>query len=306
MSKKIEFALFSPQAALSAKALFERAALCERLGYHSMWLVDHFFTRGMAELDHVECLTMMSALAARTGTLRIGSLVICNSYRNPALLAKSLATIDQVSNGRLEVGIGAGWMDEEYRAYGYQFPKISVRLGQLEETLQILKLMFTEKKPSFKGRYYSIDGAYNNPKPVQKPHPPITVGGSGEKVMLKLVAKYADRWNCPAGYDSFERKRDVLFDHCKAVGRNPDEIAISEQLPVSIAQTEAEAEQKWNAAKRLGPFGTTGVKGTPPQIVEQIRARVKMGITLFTIFLTDFAPAPTLEMFAREVMPAFQ
>jgi F420-dependent oxidoreductase-like protein len=306
MSRKIEFAVFSPQAAQPAKALFERAALCERLGYHSLWLVDHFFTRGMPELDHVECLTMMSALGARTEKLRIGSLVICNSYRNPALLAKSLATIDQVSDGRLEVGIGAGWMDEEYRAYGYDFPPMSVRLGQLEETLQILKLMFTEKKPSFKGRYYSIDGAYNNPKPVQKPHPPITVGGSGEKVMLKLVAKYADRWNCPAGYDNFERKHNVLLEHCKAVGRNPDEITISEQLLVCIGQTEAEVEQKWKAAKMLGPFVTTGIKGTPLQIVEQLRERVKMGITLFTVFFSDFAPPPTLELFAREVAAAFK
>lgn len=306
MSKKIEFGVFSPQAAQPAQALLQRAALCEKLGYHSMWLVDHFFTRGMPELDHVECLAMMSALAARTEKLRIGSLVICNSYRNPALLAKSLSTIDQISNGRLEVGLGAGWMDEEYRAYGYEFPPISVRLAQLEETLQVLKLMFTEKKPSFKGRYYSIDGAYNSPKPVQKPHPPITIGGSGEKVMLKLVAKYADRWNCPAGYDDFERKHRTLLEHCRAVGRDPEQVAISEQILVALGQTEEEAARKWKAAAMLGPFVSTGIKGTPPQIVEQLRARVKMGVTLFTVFFSDFAPPATLELFAHEVAAAFK
>lgn len=306
MSKKVEFALFSPQAGQSAKALFDRASLCENLGYHSLWLVDHFWTRGMPDLDHVEALTMMSALAARTSTLRIGTLVLCNSFRNPALLAKSLTTIDQISEGRLEVGMGAGWMDEEYRAYGYEFPEMPVRLKQLQEGLQILKLMFTEKKPSFKGKYYSIDGALNNPKPVQKPHPPITVGGSGEKVMLKIIAKYADRWNCPAGYKDFGHLYNVLKDHCKAIGRNPDEIDVSEQLLVCIGKDQAEVDQKWKMAQALVPFSTTGIKGTPDQLVEQLRNRVKMGITTFTIFFSDFAPPPTLQLFAEKVMPAFK
>jgi F420-dependent oxidoreductase-like protein len=304
---KVQFALFSPQAGQTTKALFDRAALCEKLGYHSLWLVDHFWTRGMPDLDHVEALTMMAALAARTETLRIGTLVLCNSYRNPALLAKSLTTIDQISNGRLEIGIGAGWMDEEYRAYGYDFPEIPIRLKQFEEGLQILKAMLgPEKKPSFKGKYYSIDGAMNNPKPVQQPHPPITIGGSGEKVMLKLVAKYADRWNCPAGYESFEHKFNVLKEHCKKVGRNLDEINISEQLLVCIGNNDAEVEQKWKMAQNLKPFSITGIKGTPAQLIEQLKNRVKMGITTFTIFFSDFAPPPTLELFAKSVMPAFK
>lgn len=306
MSKKVEFALFSPQAGQSTKALFDRAALCEKLGYHSLWLVDHFWTRGMPDLDHVEALTMMSALAARTSKLRIGTLVLCNSYRNPALLAKSLATIDNLSDGRLEVGMGAGWMDEEYRAYGYEFPEMPVRLKQLQEGLEILKLMFTDPKPSFKGRYYSIEGALNNPRPVQKPHPPITIGGSGEKVMLKIVAKYADRWNCPAGYKDFGHLYNVLKEHCKTVGRNPDHIDVSEQLLVCIGKDEAEVEQKWKMAQALKPFSITGIKGTPEQLVDQLKNRVKMGITTFTIFFSDFAPPPTVEMFAERVMPAFQ
>ena len=138
----------------------------------------------------------------------------------------------------------------------------------------------------------------NNPKPVQKPHPPITVGGSGEKVMLKLVAKYADRWNCPAGYDSFERKFNVLKDHCKKVGRNLDEINISEQLLVCIGDNDAEVEQKWKMAPSMKPFSITGIKGTPSQLIEQLKNRVKMGITTFTVFFSDFAPPPTLELFA--------
>ena len=305
MSRKVQFALFSPQAGQPYQALVDRAQLCEQLGYHSMWLVDHMWTRGMPDLDHHECLALMSALCAKTEKLRIGSLVLCNSYRNPALLAKSLCTIDHVSNGRLEVGLGAGWMDEEYRGYGYEFPSMKVRLQQLDEGLQVMKLIFTEKKASFKGRHYTIADARCNPKAVQKPHPPITIGGSGEKVMLKLVAKYADRWNCPAGYDSFERKFNVLKEHCKTVGRDPDSIEVSEQLLVCIGTTKDEVEQKWKMAQGLKPFSTTGIKGTPAELVEQLKQRVKMGITTFTIFFSDFAPPPTLELFAREVMPAF-
>ena len=132
MSKKVEFALFSPQAGQSWHQLEERAHRCEKLGYHSIWLVDHMWTRGMPDLDHHECMALMAGLSAKTDKIRIGTLVMCNSYRNPALLAKSLATIDHISNGRLEIGYGAGWMDEEYKAYGYQFPSMGTRLKMFE------------------------------------------------------------------------------------------------------------------------------------------------------------------------------
>src|SRR5215469_14566245 len=251
MSKKAQFALFSPQAGLNWKALLDRTKLCEKLGFHSIWLVDHMWTGQMPDLDHVECLAAMSGLAAATEAIRIGTLVICNSYRNPALLAKSLCTIDQISGGRLEIGLGAGWMAEEYRAYGYQFPSMGERLKQLAEGLEILKQMLTEKRANFQGRYYTVADAINNPKGVQKPHPPITIGGSGEKVMLKLVAKYADRWNCPAGYQSFEQKFNVLKQHCKDMGRDISTIDISEQLLVCIGKTEDEVAQKWKMAQAI-------------------------------------------------------
>ena len=305
MSPKAQFGIFSPQAGMSFKALADRATQAETLGYHSLWLVDHFWNRGIPDADCLESTATMSALAARTEKLRVGTLVLCNSFRNPALLAKSLTTIDNVSNGRLEIGMGAGWMDEEYRGYGYEFPTMGARLRQLDEGLQVMKLLFTEKSATFKGRYYSLDGAHNNPKPVQTPHPPITIGGSGEKVMLKIVAKYADRWNCPAGYKSFEGKLNVLKEHCKEVGRDINSINISEQLLVCIGATDAEVEEKWKMASRLKPFSITGIKGTPPQIVEQLHQRVRMGITFFTVMFGDFGPPQTIDLFAREVMPAF-
>ena len=139
MSKKIQFALFSPQAGQSWHQLEERAHRCEKLGFHSMWLVDHMWTGGMPDLDHHECLALMAGLAAKTEKIRIGTLVMCNSYRNPALLAKTLTTIDHISNGRLEIGYGAGWMDKEYKAYGYEFPSMGTRLKMFEEGLHIMK-----------------------------------------------------------------------------------------------------------------------------------------------------------------------
>jgi F420-dependent oxidoreductase-like protein len=304
MDGKIGFGLFSPQAGMSYKAMLDRAAHTEKLGYHSYWLVDHFWNRGVPDIDVLECTAAMSALAANTQKLRIGSLVLCNSFRNPALLAKALSTIDNISGGRLEVGLGAGWMDEEYRAYGYEFPSIGARLRQLEEGVQILKTMFTEKKSSFAGRYYQVADAYNNPQPVQKPHPPITIGGSGEKTMLRIVAKYADRWNCPAGYRSFEHKLGVLKQHCEAVGRDINSINISEQLLVCIGANEVEVEEKWKIAQRL-PFWRTGIKGTPKQIVDALRDRVSKGITFFTIIFGDLNTPQSIELFGREVMPAF-
>ena len=304
MAQKIEFGLFSPQAAMTYKAVLDRAARLEKHGYHSMWLVDHFWNRGVPEADVLECTATMSALSAATTKLRIGSLVICNSFRNPGLLAKSLATIDNISSGRLEVGLGAGWMDEEYRGYGYEFPSTGTRLRQLEESVRILKLLFTEKKATFEGRYYKLTDAFNNPKPVQKPHPPITIGGSGEKKMLRIVAQHADRWNCPAGYRSFEHKFGVLKQHCEAVGRDINSINISEQLLVCIGANDAEVEEKWKISQRL-PFWRTGIKGTPGQVVEQLRERVRKGITFFTVIFGDLNSVPSIDLFAREVMPAF-
>ncbi|HJU10827.1 MAG TPA: TIGR03560 family F420-dependent LLM class oxidoreductase, partial [Candidatus Binataceae bacterium] len=251
MPQKIEFGLFSPLAGLTWKAATERATKIEKLGYHSIWVTDHFWNRGVPEADVLECTSAMSALGAATQKLRIGSLVLCNSFRNPGLLAKVLSTIDNLSNGRVEIGLGAGWMEEEYHAYGYEFPTAGVRLRQLDEGIQILKSLMTEKRTSFEGRHYKLSDAYCNPKPVQKPYPPITIGGSGEKLMLRIVAKHADRWNCPAGYRSFEHKLDVLKQHCQAVGRDIKQINISEQLLVCIGADDAEVEEKWKMSQRL-------------------------------------------------------
>jgi alkanesulfonate monooxygenase SsuD/methylene tetrahydromethanopterin reductase-like flavin-dependent oxidoreductase (luciferase family) len=181
---------------------------------------------------------------------------------------------------------------------------MGARLRQLEESVQILKMMLTAKQSSFKGRYYQTADAWNNPQPVQRPHPPITIGGSGEKVMLRIVAKYADRWNCPAGYRSFENKLNVLKEHCAAIGRDSSTINISEQLLVCIGANDTEVEERWKIAQRL-PFWRTAIKGTPATVVEQLRDRVKRGVQFFTIIFGDLNSPASIDLFAQEVMPAF-
>ena len=302
---KIRFGLFSPLSGLSFEALMARAGLLERLGFHSIWLDDHMWTRGVPEIDHLDCIPALAAVAARTERLRLGTLVICNAYRSPAMLAKSLCAIDQISKGRLDVGLGIGWMKEEFLAYGFEYPKVGVRLKQLEESLQILKAMFTEPKATFKGRYFSVTDAYNNPKPVQKPHPPITIGGAGKKVMLRIIAKYADRWNIPGGYPDIADLTATLKEHCAAVGRDFNQIEVSEQLLICMGASAEEVERKWQAVSRMRPFATTAIKGTPAELVTALKDRIAKGVRTFIVFSSDGSAPQTVETFAKEVMPAF-
>src|SRR5262249_50776271 len=163
------------------------------------------------------------------------TLVLSNSYRNPALVAKMAATFDIISGGRLELGLGAGWMDEEYRGYGYHFPHTRIRIEQLEEGLEVMRRLFTEQRSTFQGKYYALDDAPNNPKPSQRPGPPITIGGAGEQLLLKVVAKYADRWNCPMNAaPELAHKLEVLRSHCAKIGRDPTTITVAEQVLVVL------------------------------------------------------------------------
>ena len=313
MSGRIRFGLLQPQVGLSFSALKERALACEEGGFHSIWFTDHMWASVMPELDFLEGWTVMSAMAEATSRIRIGNLVICNSYRNPAFLAKMAASLDNVSGGRLELGLGAGWMEEEYRAYGYPFPSGGVRADQLKEGVEIIKKLFTEEKATYHGRYYSVVDAYNNPKPLQKPHPPITIGAAAERKMLRIVAEHADRWNCPASVaDQIEHKWGVVTRHCRELGRNPRDIEISEQVIVVLGRDEAEFQRKWPAAKQLlgalADLERTALRGTPSRVIEGIKEKHRKGVTMFTLLFSDFPQPdfmPALELFIREVLPAF-
>jgi F420-dependent oxidoreductase-like protein len=293
---------------MSYPELLERAVFADRLGFHSIWLNDHFLHFMAPERDHPEALTCLTAIAARTERTRLGMLVFCNGYRNPAYLAKALTTVDHVSNGRLEIGIGAGWYEQEHRSYGFDFPPIGERLKALEEALQIMQLMFTEPVATFRGRYHSIDGARNNPKPVQKPRPPITIAGGGEKVLLRLVARYADRWNIfPADAGDFAHKRQVLKEHCAAIGRDFSTLEVSEHILVCVESSEDALKQRWAEDSRHPMMrGAAGrvVRGTPESVIAQLRERERRGVDMAIAWFTDFGRPRTLEIFAREVMPA--
>ncbi len=253
----------------------------------------------------------MSAVAAITRRVELGFLVLCNSYRPPALLAKMAVTLDAVSHGRLILGYGAGWFVQEYEAYGYDFPPIGTRLRQLEEGLQILKRMWTEEQATFHGAHYHVENARCLPRPTRKPHPPILIGGAGEKVLLRLVARYADIWNnLGAFHREIGAKLEVLRGHCQRVGRSFDEIEISQQTIGAISLSRDEARRRTEEVHREVGFLTGAPElcptGTPDEIISRLRESVQRGISSFVISFGRHAGAESLRLFAREVIPAFR
>src|SRR5881275_2199272 len=209
------------------EAMTNVAKAADEDGYESIWMVDHFHTVPTPSQEVTfETWMSLAALARDTRRVRIGQIVTCNGYRHPALLAKMASTFDVLSHGRLNFGIGAGWYEHEYRAYGYPYPDGPERLRMLREALQIIHAMWDDREPyaTFKGEYYQVEGAINEPKGVQKPHVPLWIGGAGEKVTLKLVAQYGDACNFNADVETVRHKLEVLRQHCETVGRDYDSV----------------------------------------------------------------------------------
>ncbi|HYP39528.1 MAG TPA: LLM class F420-dependent oxidoreductase [Chloroflexia bacterium] len=223
--------------------------------FSGFWLFDHFAPiNGNVEGPCMDGWTLLAALAAATERVRLGLMVGCNGYRHPAVLAKIATTIDRVSNGRLEMGLGAGWFEAEYKMYGLPFPSAAQRIRELDEACQLIKLLWTEEVANFEGKYYTLTDARHEPKPVQKPHPPFTIGGSGEQLMLRLVARHADIYNGPsASVEQARHKNEVLDRHCEEIGRDPDDIRRSIQI---YLQTPDDAG---TIRERLEPFIELGV-----------------------------------------------
>jgi F420-dependent oxidoreductase-like protein len=309
-----------------AEAMIRVGVEAEKLGYDSIWLYDHFHTVPYATLEtNFECWMSTAALARETSRVRIGQLVTCNSYRNPALLAKMASTVDVLSHGRLDFGIGAGWYEEEYLAYGYPYPDGPERLRMLGEALQIFHAMWTEPYATFEGKYYQVRGAINEPKGVQKPHIPIWVGGGGEKVTLKLVAKYADACNIGGiNPDVYRHKFDVVRQHCEDVGRDYNSIIKSAEvfthlvLPGQTAE-QATAKQRRDSGKLVGhemslqEFRQGNIRGYPQgfigstqEAIETFSRLIEAGVDYFIVYLNDVAHLDTLHAFAEEVIPAFR
>jgi F420-dependent oxidoreductase-like protein len=223
-----------------AKAL-EIAMLAEDLGYDSLWAYDHVHNVPVpAHETMFECWTTLAAVSQRTSRIRLGQMVGCASYRNPALLAKITSNLDVMSGGRLDWGIGAGWYQNEYDAYGYEFLPARDRIRVLRETVEIVKLMWSEPDAGYEGRFFTIRGAQCDPKPLQRPHPPVWIGGGGEQLTLRVVARHATHSNFGGKPHEFAHKCEVLKGHCAAVGRDYDEITKTWSPEVFIREDERE------------------------------------------------------------------
>ena len=287
------------------------AQTADELGYDSIWLFDHFHTVPKPTQEPTfECWTSTAALARDTKRVRIGQMVGCNGYRNPALLAKMASTIDVLSHGRLDFGLGAGWYEHEYNAYGYDYPDPPTRLRYLREALQVILAMWNDEEASFEGNYYHIRGAINQPKGAQKPHIPLLVGGGGERVTLKLVAQYGDACNVgnmePEG---IAHKFDVLRQHCESVGRDFNTIHRTVMLNCSIAETDEQALDKAkqsNLARNTGGeahLTTRALVGNPDTIRKRLAEYEQIGAQEIILFFPDSKELEPLRLFAREVFP---
>jgi F420-dependent oxidoreductase-like protein len=252
-------------------------------GFSSLWVMDHFYQLpGLGGPDDkmLEGYTLLGALAARTKKVTLGTLVTGVTYRNPSLLAKEVTTLDIISSGRAVLGIGAAWYDVEHEGLGVDFPPVPERMDRLEEAVQICRLMFTEERPTFEGRYYRIKEARNIPRPIQPGGPPIMIGGSGPKRTLRAVAKYADMCNVFGGPDTLRKNLEILHNHCADVGRDPSEIKVTRLGSLFLARSADEAEQL-----RDGVAGAMGEEwareaatfGDADSVGEQLRALVDAG-----------------------------
>jgi F420-dependent oxidoreductase-like protein len=284
------------------------AILAEELGFDSVWLYDHFHTVPQPTQEVTfESWTSTAALARDTKRVRIGQIVTCNSYRNPALLAKMASTVDVLSHGRLDFGIGAGWYEHEYRAYGYDYPDAPTRLRQLREAVQVILKMWSEEEAVFDGKYYQVRGAINQPKGVQKPHIPLLIGGGGEKVTLKLVAQYGDA--CNVGHldnEGLAHKFEILKQHCENVGRDYTTIRRTVLMNCAIAEADAEALQKAEAFRRNIPSGRLreqGLVGTPEAIRVRLQEIEQAGAQEVIIYLPDAAGLESVRLLASACLP---
>jgi F420-dependent oxidoreductase-like protein len=307
----IRFGVCLPQHGSSWTDVVSVAQACDRLGFDSVWAVDHFFGIPDATQPLFEGWTELTALAPLTSRVRLGHLVLCVSYRHPAVLAKMAATLDHVSTGRFVLGMGAGWHQQEYQAYGLPFPPIGTRLKELDEALTIVRKMWTEEPATFFGEQFHIEDAYCRPRPVQTPHPPILVGGTGERVLLRIVAEHATIWNNLGwAHRDLARKLDVLRSHCDTVKRNFDEIEISQQTLGAVAETADEAERATDAILAEVPFLSGGrdliIAGTPEQCIERVRASLAMGATTLILSFGRNPRVEMLELFAARVASAFR
>jgi alkanesulfonate monooxygenase SsuD/methylene tetrahydromethanopterin reductase-like flavin-dependent oxidoreductase (luciferase family) len=266
--------------------------------FDSIWMPDHVM---YADRDVAEGWSLMVYALARYEDKLCGHQVLCNSFRNPAHLAKMTATCQTLSGGRVVLGIGAGWNEEEYHAYGWPFPSPRIRIEQLAEAVQICRALWTQTPVHFHGKHYEIEGAYCEPKPV--PVPPVMIGGSGERYLLRVVAEHADWWNCIyTGVEAYAQKQEVLKRHCAGVGRDYDEIVQVIAPHILIAETEADVRRMQEGGEAR-PTATNGLAGTPDQIADALLAGIRQGARRVTVSFADSPRTEGTRLFIERVLP---
>lgn len=285
------------------EAMTRVAQEAEALGFNSIWLFDHFHTVPVPSQEVTfECWVSTAALARDTKTVRIGQMVTCNGYRNPALLAKMASTVDVLSHGRLDFGIGAGWYEHEYKAYGYDYPDAPERLRYLREALQVILAMWTQEEAVFEGKYYHVQGAINQPKGVQKPHIPLLIGGGGEKVTLKLVAQYGDACNIGGDIETIQHKFAVLKQHCEAVGRDYASIHRTSSANCYMGESEEAALSQLKPRERqmLDFLRRTALIGTPEVVQQRLAEYEAAGVQELILTFPNITKLESMRAFAQQ------
>lgn len=303
-----EIGVYLPQLGFTYEQMLHRARRCEALGIDSVWLYDHLYGPGMPEYPSLEAWTLASALLASTERIELGHMVLCNQFRHPAVLAKMATTLDQVSAGRLQLGIGSGSIEDEHDRAGLEWGTFRDRSERLGETLEILTQAFADERIDFSGKHFTVRDFPVKPGAARAPRPPIVVGGVGEKYTLPLVARYADVWNVPTyALGELEHKVAVLRSLCADVGRDPSTIVLSVEAVMALAADEtALPAVRQLAEKRFGmpAFGLreAGLIGTPPAIVDRIGELASLGFGQIVLFTHDRGSDETLELLATEVV----
>jgi F420-dependent oxidoreductase-like protein len=309
---RVRFGIQTPNQNVTWDDILATWKEAEALGFDSAWVYDHFIPIfGDQDGSCLEGWTALAALAAETSRLRVGALVTGNTYRNPALLAKMATTVDQVSHGRLVLGIGAGWFERDHTAYGFTYGSARERARRLGEALAVITKLWTEDHPSFAGKYYQLEKAPFAPPNVQKPHPPIVIGGQGKRWIVPLVARYADGWNAVSGVtpDGIRERRAIIDAECKRIGRSPCPRDVSVLLPLvaitgiplagPVVRLGARAVVKKEVAQSI-------LADSPAAIQRRIREYVDAGATEIILSLRPPFDRDLLRRFAQDIMPAFK
>jgi probable F420-dependent oxidoreductase len=309
------------------EALAEVAVRAERLGFDSVWMSDHLFATlgryggGDERYGSLEPLSTLAALATLTERIRLGTLVLSAAFRHPAIVTKTVTAIDRLSNGRVELGLGAGWFADEYEAFGYGFGSVGDRFAQLEETMGYLDALFGDEPASFEGPRFSLREAHNQPRPVQEPRPPLLVGGKGGPRMLRLAARFADGWNTVWRWtpEAYAERAAAAREACERIGRDPATLRLSLGLFTVLGENEADLVRRYGLMRERLPAGVVdaapleelrrdGLVGTPDDVLERLERFAEHGVSELVV-----APAPVwfalpdpsmLDLFAERVLPA--